>query len=392
MKLPIYDCIIDDNPDDISGIYAMSFVEDPANEINFVALAKQQQKVYLNKDTQKQILTGVVLRPEQLIYRSDARLGEYYIKFSASQIEKIAQKMMRTGIALQSTTHQHQASLKGNYLTELWIVEDPANDKANALGFSNLPKGTLMCSYKIEDTNYWQTEVMGGKVKGFSLEGIFEQEKITMSKSNNKNKMKRKKLGYLQKKGLLALGLSKIQLDALEQVESGDATNSGNTVVIFTLENGQDAIVDIDGFVTLDGEQMPAGEHLLANGNVLVVDENGNFVETKATADSAAANSKTTAPQTLTKHRNMKYKLDDTTSQTEDDLKAEIEELKAQIEKLEAELEKAKSETTRLRRVTPSAQSIRAQVETNLSNMKNLKTYQKIALMANEQSKRQINK
>ena len=57
-----------------------------------------------------------------------------------------------------------------------------------------------------------------------------------------------------------------------------------------------------------------------------------------------------------------------------------------------AELEKAKFETTRLRRVTPSAQSMRAQVETNLSNMKNLKTYQKIALMANEQSKRQINK
>lgn len=129
MNIPVYNCLINENIDDESGIYAMSFVDAPANEVDFVALSKQPRREYLSTDTKKQILTGVVLRPNQLIYRNDAHLGEYYIRFSADQIEKIAHKMMRTGIALHNTTHQHQAPLKGNYMTELWIVENPEKDK-----------------------------------------------------------------------------------------------------------------------------------------------------------------------------------------------------------------------------------------------------------------------
>ena len=168
MNIPIYNCIVEDGVNDITGIYAISFVDSPANEVDFIAL-KQEAKtpVYLNKNDQKQILTGVVLKPEQLIYRFSEQLGEYYIKFSAEQIERIAQKMMKTGLALQHTTHQHEKPLKGNYLTELWIVENPELDKSKALGFQDLPKGTLMCSYKIEDSEYWKNEVMTGHVRRF---------------------------------------------------------------------------------------------------------------------------------------------------------------------------------------------------------------------------------
>ncbi len=80
--------------------------------------------------------------------------------------------MMKTGLPLHSTTHQHNQNLSGNYLIELWIVENPQNDKSNELGFKNLPKGSLMASYKITDENYWNNEVMTGNVKGFSLEGF----------------------------------------------------------------------------------------------------------------------------------------------------------------------------------------------------------------------------
>ncbi|GAB6122335.1 XkdF-like putative serine protease domain-containing protein [Dysgonomonas termitidis] len=173
MNLPIYNCIIDDNEDDMTGICAISFVDCPANEVDFVTLKKNSEHILLNRDTKKRIITGVVLKPEQLIYRHSEELGDYYIRFSAEQIERIAQKMMRTGVALHNTTHQHQTPLSGNYLTELWIVADPQTDKSKALGFEDLPKGTLMCSYKVEDEKYWNTEVMTGHVKGFSLEGFF---------------------------------------------------------------------------------------------------------------------------------------------------------------------------------------------------------------------------
>lgn len=45
MNLPIYNCIIDDNEDDVTGICAISFVDCPANEVDFVALQKNSEHI-----------------------------------------------------------------------------------------------------------------------------------------------------------------------------------------------------------------------------------------------------------------------------------------------------------------------------------------------------------
>lgn len=68
-KTLVYNCIIDE-VDDTTGIYAISFVDMPANEVDFVALRKQSpQNTQLSRDNQKQVLTGAILKPDQLIYR-----------------------------------------------------------------------------------------------------------------------------------------------------------------------------------------------------------------------------------------------------------------------------------------------------------------------------------
>jgi len=295
MKLPVYNCLIEENPEDQSGIYAISFVDAPANETAFIALRKQPRAEFLSVDCQKQILTGVVLRPEQMIYRNSPELGEHYIKFSAEQIEKISHKMMRTGLALRSTTHQHLQTLEGNYLIELWIVEDPENDKSRALGFEDLPKGTLMCSYKIEDKEYWDTQVLTGNVKGFSLEGLFFREEMKRHHKSNINK----KMNMNRKdKSTLLSKIANFFLD-IEAVRSGDSTQSGTAYVSFTLADGKEILVDADGFTTLEGKQLPAGEHLLADGNLLSVDEQGQFTGTKEASDKNADPESKTAPQAL---------------------------------------------------------------------------------------------
>lgn len=345
MNLPIYNCLIDESTDDESGIYAISFVDAPANETDFIALARQPIKEHLNKDTQKQILTGVVLRPDQLIYRNDARLGEYYIKFSAEQIEKIAQKMMRTGIALHNTTHQHNQPLLNNYMTELWIIENPEKDKSNALGFDNLPKGTLMCSYKIEDTKYWQKEVMTGNVKGFSLEGLFFQETATKNEfSNNKNK----KMNLKSKKSINLLSrIAQFFLD-IQSVEKSDATASGTAYVIFILPDGKEVYVDADGFATLDGEQLPAGEHTLADGNTLVVDEQGQFIETKENIITKDNPEQATAPEALSEANK------DAEPDSVGNLKAKIADLESKLSELAGLAKEANTEVQKLRQQTPS--------------------------------------
>lgn len=356
MELPIYNCIIDETEDDQTGIFAISFVDCPANEVDFVALRQDAGKILLNRDSKKQILTGVVLKPDQLIYRNSLELGDYYIRFSAEQIEKIAQKMMRTGVALHNTSHQHRSPLSGNYLTELWIVEDPNTDKSKALGFENLPKGTLMCSYKVEDPAYWEKEIMTGHVKGFSLEGFFNQQP-DISKVKQQMNVKMNKRKSRPKQTLLGR-IARMLLD-IEAVEKADTTASGTPYVVFVLADGKEAYVDQDGFATLDGEQMPAGEHKLANGNLLIVDEQGQFVETRELSENKTQPEEERAPQTL---RRKRHRLAEFEPKTAEALKAKIAEMQSTIDQLmqaldeaQAMLEDTKGQVEEMRRKTPSA-------------------------------------
>lgn len=283
-KLPIYAAQVGDK--DGTGIYAISFVESPAVERNFVALAKKAAPVKMNFNSHKQILTGVVLIPEQLIYRNDA-MGEYYIKYSAQDIEKIAAEMMRAGVALQSTTHQHEKPLTGNYLVECWTVADPKRDKAVALGLGELPKGTLMASYKVADAKYWKDEVLTGNVKGFSLEGLFNFNEITMKKTQVTQgrakaaiKKPSKLSAFLATCAALLEGETEAAAEDLVDEAAKDETDSADPYLVFELADGGEVFVDADGFATLNGEQMPAGEHALADGNVIVIDDAGNLVIT----------------------------------------------------------------------------------------------------------------
>lgn len=373
MNLPIYNCLIDDDPNDESGIYAISFVDEPANETGFIALKKQPQIEYLSLDSRKQILTGVVLQPEQLIYRNSPQAGEHYIKFSAEQIEKISYKMMRSGIALHNTTHQHQQPLEGNFLVELWIVRDPENDKSAALGFKDLPVGTLMCSYKIEDKQYWESEVLTGNVKGFSLEGFFFQQEMkrynkpNINKPTNMNKKDKQTLP-----GKIARFFFNI-----DAVRNNDSTKSGTAYVTFRLADGKEAYVDADGFATIEGEQMPAGDHFLADGNILVIDEQGQFIETKEPSSKKKDPEEAVAPQTLQRKIKRQFdairKQDGTAPETEDEpqpaqpanpsdeLAAKIAELEAIVEAMQKQLDElaksaegAKSEVEELRKTTPA--------------------------------------
>lgn len=288
-KLPIYEAKITGM--DNTGIFALSFVDFPANDHNFVAL-KARVPVKLKLDKQKQVLTGVVLVPDQLIYRYDQALGEYYLRFTAPDIEKIAQKMMRTGVALQTTTHQHEKPLRGNYLTELWIVSDPKRDKAVALGLGELPAGTLVASYKISDPNYWRTEVMTGNVKGFSIEGLFNFNNVNMKKTaTTPKKAPAKKtagvVSFFKSMAAMLEGEGDTEAAAEDLVDEAgkDEVGAGEPYLIFELAEGGEVQVDSDGYATLNGEQMPAGEHALADGNFIVIDDSGMLVVTEPEAD-----------------------------------------------------------------------------------------------------------
>lgn len=153
-----------------SGIQAISIVENPAIEEDFVAL--KSQKIELAEvDNEKRILMGPALIPNKKIYRRNELGGEYEIFFSEDTVRKASQLFLSRGNQNNSTL-EHEYALKGMSVVESWIVEDEKKDKS-AFYNLNMSKGTWMVSVKVNNDEIWNEFVKTGKVKGFSIEGYF---------------------------------------------------------------------------------------------------------------------------------------------------------------------------------------------------------------------------
>ena len=167
--MKIVELIIDET-DDLFGVDAISVVESPAIESNFIALSEQKQ-TFAKIDEDKRILMGAILVPNKTIYRRDPNGDEYYIYFSKETIRKAAE-LYFINANQSNTTYEHFESVTGCTLIESWFVEDETIDKS-ALYNLGLSAGTWCGTMKINNDVIWNDYVKTGKVKGFSIEGYF---------------------------------------------------------------------------------------------------------------------------------------------------------------------------------------------------------------------------
>ena len=161
----------------LTGIDAISLVEYPAIEEDFIALNSQKREVFAMQNQEKRLLMGAALIPDKPIYRSDGE-NEYYVYFSKDTIRKAMELFFKNGYQ-NNATIEHDYDVKGTTIVESWIIEDATMDKSRAYGL-DLPVGTWMVSMKIENESIWQ-RVKGGEFRGFSIEGYFV-DKINLSK------------------------------------------------------------------------------------------------------------------------------------------------------------------------------------------------------------------
>jgi hypothetical protein len=175
--MKIVELIIDEEQE-FSGIEAISIVDEPAIEENFIALSKQHEIKLAEVDKEKRILMGAALVPNKNIYRRNGE-DEYYIFFSDETVRKASELFLMRGNQNKSTL-EHQAELYGLSVVESWIIEDDVHDKSRKYNM-DLPVGTWMVSMKVNNDEVWNNYVKTGLVKGFSIEGYFT-DKIAMSK------------------------------------------------------------------------------------------------------------------------------------------------------------------------------------------------------------------
>ena len=168
-----------------SEIYAISLVEFPAIEEEFIALSKENKEKVILMDEEKHIIIGCVLKPDFPIYRYDDIRGEYYIKFSKNTIEHLSQEFIKRKD--KSITLDHESDTNKVEVIESWVKVDMEKDKSNAYGL-DVPVGSWLISCKVNDENIWQS-IKNGERNGFSIESLCSLNEINFSKMTNKEQL-----------------------------------------------------------------------------------------------------------------------------------------------------------------------------------------------------------
>ena len=146
-------------------LFAVSLVEDPAIESNFIALSKEKQIIQL--ENEKRLLVGAALIPNKPIYRN-INGKEFYISFDEATIEKLAQDFLANDYQ-HNITIEHQQGVDDITVVESWI-KTSENDKSVGYGL-NEPIGTWFISVKVNNEEIWN-KVKNGDYKGFSIEAM----------------------------------------------------------------------------------------------------------------------------------------------------------------------------------------------------------------------------
>ena len=172
--MKLYELQIQDNEDEI---FAISLVENPAIESDFMYFGKETQ-MFAAVDNDKHMLIGAILIPDKKIIRVEADGTPYEVFFTKETVAKLAQNYLAKKYTDRATL-EHDSKIKGVTLVESW-VKDGQFDKSNNYGL-NLPKGTWVGMFKITDDKIWNDYIKNGKVKGFSIEGLFSHKLIKAS-------------------------------------------------------------------------------------------------------------------------------------------------------------------------------------------------------------------
>ena len=166
----IIELIIDED-NEICRIEAISIVENPAIEEEFIALKEHKEIRLAEVDSEKRILMGPALIPNKKIFRSGGDISDdYFIYFSEDTVRK-ASELFFIKSKHKNSTYEHTINLDGMSVVESWLIENPKKDKSSNYGF-DLPKGTWMVSMKVLNDDIWQ-KAKNDEVKGFSIEGFF---------------------------------------------------------------------------------------------------------------------------------------------------------------------------------------------------------------------------
>ena len=127
---------------------------------NFEALASEQK------------LAGPFIIPNKPILREHPETKQrFWVIFPTEVVQEIADRF-NENLNGAKFNKDHSDDVEGVYVTENWIIENPALDKAKYKFKHDLPAGTWYGVVKVKNTDLWTNEIVTDRLRGFSVEMI----------------------------------------------------------------------------------------------------------------------------------------------------------------------------------------------------------------------------
>ena len=251
----------------LEGEFQIALVDDPAFEECFLKFENEEIKFEFNSE--KQNIRGPVLIPDKPIYRKQEG-KEFNITFPKKTIQLTMENFFKKGYQSNSTLeHDENLKLSGVTFVESWIKESEV-DKSVHYGF-NEPDGTWFASMKIENNEIWNDFVKTGKVKGFSIDGFFDLEKINLKSEFNMSEVKNESLVDSFKAALSEFFSPKNKGENTDVQLGKVMTKDGTLTIEF---DGDTVAVGTEMFLTNEmGEKLPVpdGEYTLEDDMIAVM-------------------------------------------------------------------------------------------------------------------------
>lgn len=165
---PIFELVIDDDSEE-SGFIRNSFVENPAVEIKYFAFEDEsnKKKMIFSQNEKEQIFTSVSILADTPILRKTKEGEDYYVVFTKDTIRKIRNKLVKEGKSNEVTLyHDENQVVEGVYMVENFIVNKGRVESP----LFNVPDGSLVTSYWVEDKATYERLLNDEKFNGFSIE------------------------------------------------------------------------------------------------------------------------------------------------------------------------------------------------------------------------------
>ena len=275
MELPLYILDINEDEQDETAVFAVSLVNQPAIERNWMAFMSHEKEsvkfsVY---DEEQRILAGFLMIADQPIYRRDEDGTEYYVAFNANSIEKIVNKLSKSGKSLSFNFDHSENKTESAYLMQHFMINSKLGINTPT-GFDKAPDGSWFGFVKVPDEKEWEE---AKKRKGFSVEGYFTDTKILDAEQSTLENIKNKLIKNEMNKSNIEKILGATLFSKLQKIFEDEAPAAAPEVVELEKVYLADGVTEIKGniatgeavmIVGADGVESPApdGEHELQDG------------------------------------------------------------------------------------------------------------------------------